>query len=81
MKLFVQIAVAAGAMGLIALVQLPPVQHETSQRKASTARVAPNETRKFSEIQSVNEEVVPNDDEQKGKSARSWSGATLLLPK
>jgi hypothetical protein len=41
MKLLVQIAVAAGAMGLIALVQLPPVQQEASRRKASTARVAP----------------------------------------
>lgn len=81
MKLFVQIAVAAGAMGLIALVQLPPVQHETSRPKTSAARLAPNEVRKFPEIQSVKEGVVPDDDEQKGKSARSWSSATLPLPK
>ena len=81
MKLFVQIAIAAGAMGLIALVQLPPVQQETSRRKASTARVAPNEIRKFPEMQSVKEGVVPNDDEQNGKGARSWSSATLPLPK
>jgi hypothetical protein len=80
MKLFVQIVVAAGAMGLIALVQLPPIQHETSRSKTSAARAAPNEVRKFAEIQSVKEGVVPNDDEQKGKSARSWWGATLLQP-
>lgn len=41
MKLSVQIAVAAGAIGLITLIQLPPAQHEASRPKTSAARFAP----------------------------------------